>query len=253
MAQYSKFSENRKTALVRDEWRLELAAALLDGTGCAPAGKTGRGEVARFEFTGGTGIVRKCRRGGIIRHFIKDAYLFSNRPLRELMVHEYLYEQGFAVPEPLGVAWERRGLVFRGSIATREVEGVNLLDYLGGAPESPEFTLERTGKLIREMHDLGVVHADLQVRNILIGPVHPYIIDFDKAQRRTTVSHTQRVRNLLRLRRSFDKNFIPLRFFTLICHGYGLDSVPWLLDFLYDTKGVVSDAVAGRAGSHDPT
>ena len=252
MQGYSSFSQYGKTALVRDEWRLELAAGFLEGKGCTLSGKAGRGEVLRLTFSGGKAILRRCRRGGLIRHVLCDTYLFSNRPLREFVVHNYLYENGFAVPEPMGVCWERRGFGFRGAIATREVDQAeNLLEYLEHAPDEPDFTLERTGRLIREMHDLGVFHADLQVRNILVAPAHPYIIDFDRARRRRRLSKMARARNLLRLRRSFSKNFLPLRLFAPIARGYGMDSLPRLLDHFYHTKGVLSDTFAGRGQSDD--
>lgn len=242
----------RKTALVRADWRDELAWAMLINEGCAPAGKSGRGEVLRFEFSAGTALIRPCRRGGIAQRFIKDAYLITNRPLRELKVHMYLYEQGFAAPEPFGVCWERAGILFRGAIATREVEDAqNLLEYLSGAPIGPEYTIERAGRIIREMHDLGVFHADLQVRNILIAPAHPFIIDFDKAKRLRHVSHLQRTRNLLRLRRSFDKNYIPRRLFDPILKGYGIKGLPSLMEMVYDTKGALSDALAKRGDSDE--
>ncbi|MCP4645350.1 MAG: hypothetical protein GY851_33210 [bacterium] len=246
---YSTFQQYGKTALVRDEWRLELAGALLEGEGCEPAGMTGRSQVHRLAFSGGTGIIRQCRRGGFIRHFVKDSYLLENRPLHELRIHVHLYEQGFAVPEPLGILWERRGLWFRGAIATREVNAENLLDYLGGAPPQAHRVLERAGRLIREMHELGVYHADLQVRNILVAPEHPYIIDLDKATLKPRVSSIARLRNLLRLRRSFNKNFLPLRYFEPLCRGYGIDSLPRPLTRITDEGGIFARARDLRPGN----
>lgn len=250
MASYTLISKYGKMALVREEWALPLANALFDGTGCQATGKTGRGRVMRLYLEDSAAIVRRCRRGGAIRHLLKDVYFFTNRPLHELRVHQHLYDQGFAVPEPLGVCWERHGVTFRGAIATREVEGVTLLEYLAAAPVSPEFTLERTGKLIREMHDLGVYHADLQVRNILIAPVHPYIIDFDKASLTRRLSTMQCARNLLRLRRSFDRNFLPLRLFESIQRGYGMASFPAILEMFQDSKSQLPEKDAARASEN---
>ncbi len=179
----------------------------------------------RFDFSGGSAVIRPCRRGGAIRHIVQDAYLLSNRPLRELRVHAYLYERGVAVPEPLGVCWERRGLWFRGCVATREVDAVDLLEYLTEPPADCAQILEQAGRLVREMHDQGVYHADLQIRNILVSPEHAYIIDLDKARRSTRVSPSKRERNLSRLRRSFVKNSLSLEFFQAICRGYGVDGI----------------------------
>lgn len=251
MMEYSSISEGPKTALVRSQWCLELAPALFHGEGCTPYEKQGRGAMLRFDFSGGSAVIRPCRRGGAIRHIFRDAYLLSNRPLRELRVHAYLYEQGVAVPEPLGVCWERRGLLFRGCVATREVHAVDLLEYLTGPPGNHQYTLGRAGRLIREMHDRGVYHADLQIRNILVAAEHLYIIDLDKARCSAKVSRFQRARNLLRLRRSFLKNFVPLAFFHVVCQGYGVDRLPRFVERLYLAKGTVSDAVSDRAEFDD--
>jgi len=243
---YVIFSENGRSALVRREWRLALARGLLDGTGCRPVGKGGRGEVMRFPFGDGWAILRRHQRGGLIRHVLRDTYLFTNRPLREFATHVEVHSRGLSVPEPLGVRWQRVGPCFRGAIATREVEGEHLLDYLKAAPDAPDDVLASCGKVIRRMHDLGCWHADLQLRNILVGPAGAYIIDFDHARLVLSVGKVARARNLLRLRRSMDKNYVPLRFFEPICEGYGVDSLPNWLDRVYAAKGKASDAMSGR-------
>jgi 3-deoxy-D-manno-octulosonic acid kinase len=205
----------------------------------------------RFDFSGGTAVIRPCRRGGFIRRMVEDRYFLSNRPLHELRVHTYLHEQGVAVPEPLGVCYERRGVWFRGCMATREVHATDLLEYLVASPADPEQSLHEVGKLVCEMHDQGVYHADLQIRNILVGAEHAYIIDFDKARRSTKVSRFQRARNLLRLRRSFTKNALPLTLFDIVCRGYGIERLPRSLERLYQAKGAVSDAMSGRTELDD--
>ena len=243
---FSRFSEKGKTALVRHVGRLTLAAALLDGEGCKPAGEGGRGGLLRFPYETGWGVIRGYRRGGFVRRFLKESYFVVNRPLREFLLHVRLFEQGLPMPEPLGVLWERRGLCFRGALATREIDGVTLFEYLASAPDAPGETLGCAGALIREMHDAGVFHADLQVRNILVGRDHLYLIDFDRARLACRVSRLQRARNLLRLRRSLVKNFLPLRFFPPLLKGYGTHALPYWLDRVYAAKGWLSDLVSGR-------
>ena len=70
------------------------------------------------------------------------------------------------------------------------------------------------------MHDAGFVHADLQIRNILMADSGPYIIDLDKARQCTSVSPSAREVNLVRLRRSFEKNGVSLKHFDAIRAGY---------------------------------
>lgn len=234
------------SAFVARPWRVAVAGALLDRAHCDPVALGGRGDVWRFPLPDGHGIVRPYRRGGLARVLLRDAYLLKNRPLHEFRVHVSLYRSGLAVPEPLGVVWRRRGLLFSGALATRELHGRNLYDYLAAAPSSPDDTLRRVGSLVREMHDAGVYHADLQVRNIFVGSDRVYLMDFDGARRCASLSKVSRARNLLRLRRSFAKNCLPLRFFDLVREGYGEHWLPLWLRVAYAFKARCSDALTGR-------
>ena len=140
--------DNRK-ACVRAEWADAIAGALLNGDNCSPFGEAGRGALQRFPYEAGHGILRVYRRGGFVRHFIADAYLLQNRALRELRLHAFLFENGLSVPAPLGAAWKRSGLVFRGAIATDEVNAVDLAEYLRGDPSNADETIRECGALIR--------------------------------------------------------------------------------------------------------
>ena len=242
--------DGKNALLLRADPAVE--AALLDGAGCVAQTGQGRGNVFRFPLGDGWGILRPYRRGGTIRVFLKDAYLLDNRPQREWAVHLYLYEQGFGVAEPLGVMWERRGIIYRGAIATREVDARDLGTFALGEPERAGQALERVGAHIRHMHDLGVYHADLQIRNILVtrGDDSIVFIDLDNARRTSAISAVQRARNLLRLRRSCQKNGLDPSCFERIQQGYGPLRIPRWLDTLYRCKGNLSDATHKRKCGH---
>lgn len=246
LEQFEQIAENGWTALLRKEWRSSLKAALLERRGCVPMDKGGRGCIERFEFEGGVGVIRQYRRGGLIRHFLKDSYLLCNRALRELSVLQTLYNKGLPVPEPLGAAWRQRGPWFQGLLAMRLVPGVNLVEYLSGPSKETDNVLREVGALIRRMHDLGAFHADLNARNIMVDVDAIHLIDFDNARMMTSVSETNRTRNLLRLRRSLEKNGFPGQPFAIIREGYGLKSLPRWLDMAYDLKGRLSDSLSGR-------
>jgi 3-deoxy-D-manno-octulosonic acid kinase len=188
-------------------------------------------------------VYRRYQRGGFIRHFLKDLYLLDNRPLRELEITVYAWHHGLPVPEPLGICWTRIGPFYRGAIATRYVGGVMLLDLLRDNAQT-EAALLASGNAIRRMHEAGIYHADLQVRNILIENDAPILLDFDNARLLTPLGDMDRARNLLRLRRSFVKNTLPEELFQLILNGYGdLPRSFGQLDAAYRAKGRASDAM----------
>ena len=246
MREYVLLKRGARSAFV---WRKDadvIADALFEGCGSVASELGGRGEMLRFSWAEGTGLIRTCLRGGAIRHVLKDAYILHNRPLREFQLHVRLFEQGLDVPRPLGVLWGWRGIVFRGSIATQEVDAVNLCEYLRGAPAAPEETLRRCGALIRRMHDLNVFHPDLQVRNVLVAGDKPYLIDFDKAEIVRNMTLRKRGQNLFRFRRSLEKNGLDTRYFETVCEGYGGGAPPRWLDRLYEAKGRASDWLSGR-------
>lgn len=251
MERFILISDGNKTALVHEKWSPVIAAALMYGDGCIPAQDGGRGSLSRFTYERGTGLIRTYRRGGFIRRFVKESYLLRNRAFRELEVHAYLFDRGLSVPAPLGACWERRGIIFKGAIATHEADVVDLPTRLRSAGPGRAAVLSRCGQLIRNMHDLGVFHADLQVRNILASREEVFLIDFDRARRCPSLSRMQRARNLLRLRRSFEKDGLPPADFELLCGGYDLESLPAWLANVYRAKGKLSDWGARRSAVHD--
>lgn len=247
MRDYVKISKNRHKVLVRGEFRDAVADALTAGAGCVPASEAGRGAVFRFPCGGRWGVVRKHLRGGAIRHFLKESYFLHNRPRRELRLHDYVWRQGLPVPEPLGACWRWRGLFVRGAIAMVEIPAPNLFDYLQAQPDQGADVMRRCGELFRRMHDLGVWHADLQVRNVLVAEGGLYLIDLDNARLIPGMSHLQRARNLFRFRRSLEKNGLPAELFGALCQGYGEQALPGWIGRVYRAKGAVSDAIA-RSG-----
>src|SRR5574337_1208829 len=84
--------------------------------------------------------------------------------------------------------------------------------------ESPSRFIQKSKKsviyalvrLIRNMHDAGIYHADLHLKNILLkgdsnGEFNAYIIDLDKSVVLNELNIDQRIKNLLRLDRSIEK------------------------------------------------
>lgn len=243
---FQKIQRGGKAALVREGDAACIAAALLEGQGCAALPSAGRGNLLRFACGGEYGLIRRYRRGGVMQRILRDAFILANRPLREFRLHLYAERQGLSVPPLLGVRWERRGLLLRGAIATQEVPAQTLQEYFENTASPDETMLRGCGALIRRMHDMHVWHADLQVRNILVGEGGPWVIDFDNAVLRPHLTPLLRARNLLRLRRSIEKNGLPMALFALLCEGYGIEALPPWLSRIYEGKGRISDAISGR-------
>jgi tRNA A-37 threonylcarbamoyl transferase component Bud32 len=178
-----------------------------------PASVGGRTKAAVFEFKGGKGVLRELRHGGMFRAITGGAFLSKKRPLSEIEILEYAHNRGINVPEPLGAAFRRSGVGFKAFIATRLIESaVELAECFN--PHAKITVKERhliiftAGREVRKMHDLGILHADLHVRNILIVRGKnsiAFIIDFDKAVVKKQISISDRGKNLLRLGRSIDK------------------------------------------------
>lgn len=233
-------------AVVRREWDDELAAALLNGEGCSRVASDGRGDLEEFRFNGHRGLIRTYRRGGAAGPLLGDRMFLVNRPLRELRLTAYLFDRGLPVPNPLGCRWTRNGVVYRGVIATERLDAQHLQDAMLATPERALRVLRDVGETIRRFHDVGVFHADLQIRNILVNDGRVFLIDFDRARSYPMLTPHQRWNNLLRLRRSLEKNGFPSAYFNAVGEGYGAEALPQWLDWAYRWKGRASDRLQGR-------
>ena len=168
----------------------------------------GRGSAFFIEAPFGNVVLRKYLRGGLPGRFIRDHYVFTgwqrSRPVSEFDVLERLHEAGLPVPRPVAAMVRRHGLVYTGALMTLRIDDVSpLADELEARAGDAPFW-RSVGRCIRRFHDHGVVHADLNARNILVGGERIYLIDFDRA-RIAPGRHSAFRRNLARLRRSLEK------------------------------------------------
>ena len=248
-------ASGRMRLLVRCVGADAIAQALTTGENCTPLQRDERGALLRFPWAEGRdGLVRICHRGGFVARLLGDRYLFVNRPGREFMAHWWAEHRGVAVPRLLGVRWERHGPWFRGALATEWLPGPDLLAWLRGH-ETEEHRSERArmmqevGVLVRDMHWRGVWHADLQVKNVVIADGHPRLIDLDRAAIGGMPGVVQCSRNLLRFRRSLEKNNLPDVCFLRFAAGYGSAGgagIPAWLDKIYQWKGKLSPSGRGK-------
>ena len=169
----------------------------------------GRGSALLLETAYGPAVLRRYLRGGWAARFSRDRYLFTgferSRPVAEFRLLATLWSQGLPVPQPLAAQCVRHGIFYTGSLMTRRILDVVPLADLLASDEAGCELWRATGACIRRFHERGVVHADLNARNILVGhPAAVYLIDFDRA-RISKGAQRSFGANLGRLRRSLDK------------------------------------------------
>lgn len=173
----------------------------------------GRGRALLLDTGFGPAVLRQYLRGGWPARISRDRYLFTgyarSRPLAEFHMLAELNAMGLPVPAPLAALCERRGLFCRGWLLMERILQVTPLADLLVARADDGPLWRRCGAMIRRFHVAGVVHADLNARNILVGEGERiYLVDFDRARVAEGDAAAFRA-NLARLRRSLVKLWPP--------------------------------------------
>lgn len=165
--------------------------------------------------------VRAGRRGGWLGRALGDRYASPRRLEREWSTWRALAETGAPTPAPLFALGRRRGPFWRLWMATEERTGArNGIEWLRALHASPEHAgrgevaaARALGQALRRVHDAGIVHGDLNLANVLFEAGEPapggaprcLLIDFDRARRQPRVTPRARLRDLMRLVRSGEK------------------------------------------------
>lgn len=150
-------------------------------------------------------------RGGAVARFLGDRYLRGGtpRPLRELHVNAALRERGVDTPPVLAAVVQAQGPWYRGDVATLMIPDTADLAALTLSPERwPEREREAAwhaaGALLRRFFLTGAVHADLNLRNVVVqretGAAH--LLDLDRCSPPGRVRPEQVKRMLDRFHRS---------------------------------------------------
>jgi tRNA A-37 threonylcarbamoyl transferase component Bud32 len=154
----------------------------------------------------------------VFGHLLRDFYLGRTRFLQEVWVSEWARDQDIPTAEVLALRIEHKGpCLYRGDLVTREIEASEDLDEYLKSARTGEWSTRDRGKetirsvalLLQGMHRAGLYHADLNLKNILVqtteSGVNGYVIDLDRARVIKPLGSRMRIRNLLRLYRSLDK------------------------------------------------
>jgi len=209
---YTALADGARRAVVRDDLVPALAGWLLATPLVPPPDATpiggGRGAAYRVPWAGGI-VVRFGRRGGAIARLVRDRYLgVRPRPWRELAVSIAARDRGAPVPEVVA-ACVHGWAAYRSAIVTRELPGVTpVLAALEAARpgDARGAVAAAAGVAVARLHGAGVVHADLNLSNIVVGGDGAVIVDLDRARLRPgALGARLRERSLRRLRRSLAK------------------------------------------------
>jgi tRNA A-37 threonylcarbamoyl transferase component Bud32 len=197
------------------------AAVALQGRGtihAVPSPLSGNGEW----------VVRHYHRGGALGPLLGDRYLRvgTPRPVREFALARALEARGVPTPRAVAAAVYPAGAFYRGDLVTERVQGaVDLAAVLFGAGSLParnatparpvdgvdvpaSEAMAVAGTLIRQLHESGLVHPDLNLKNVLIegrDPPRALVLDLDRGRLVGSVSRRARRRMLNRFWRSVAK------------------------------------------------
>jgi 3-deoxy-D-manno-octulosonic acid kinase len=160
-------------------------------------------------------VVRRYLRGGLMRRLNRERYFAGHRAFDELRVTEHAAAAGVRVPVVLAAVERRAGIAYTASLATRWIAGgEELAGWLAGKePATVAAALLDAGRQLALMHDAGIAHPDMNLRNLLVVGDAPdvYVLDFDRARLLPRpVPRPLRARGLLRLARSARKLRAPI-------------------------------------------
>jgi 3-deoxy-D-manno-octulosonic acid kinase len=194
------------------------SAGSLDGfaRANATAALAGRGPAHVVESATGPLLVRHYRRGGAVASMLGDRYvrLGRLRPFNELRVSGIARSRGVRTPPVAAAVVYPAGVFYRGDLATEYLADTTTLADLTFGPgrrNEPERldAWRATGRLARAAADAGLVHADLNLRNILVAgnadSPEPYLLDLDRCRVAGRASAGDRARMRARLHRSARK------------------------------------------------
>jgi 3-deoxy-D-manno-octulosonic acid kinase len=164
----------------------------------------------------GRWMVRHYRRGGPPASFLGDRFLRlgAPRPFRELHASLEVAARGVPTPRVVAAVVYPAGPVYRGDLVTVEVPGAaDLAEILFGDDgrdrEERVAACEAAGKLVQRLCDCGVLHPDLNLKNVLIqmtrGEARAFLLDLDLCRTIGRVSPRRAAAMRRRLARSLRK------------------------------------------------
>lgn len=221
---FTTIRRGKATIIVRKDYKKILSGidwqdtdSTIDTKPAPDAAFVGRGNCKAIQTNGEDGrlIVRRYRHGGLLGIITGDLFWNYARPLNELLVSEHGRAMGMATLEVVAIIKHQVSPpFFRADLITREITGA--IDLIRCVKEENRLLkkkrviIRKAARAIRVMHDIGIYHGDLHLKNLLVkidrnDNVAVYIIDMDKSVLYPRMDITKRMKNLHRLDRSVVK------------------------------------------------
>jgi 3-deoxy-D-manno-octulosonic acid kinase len=152
-------------------------------------------------------VVRTIMHGGVFRHITGKRFLSPNRTIRELKVSASLVAHGIRTPEILAVRLIKEGLFYSIDVVSKFIpDSKDLLVYFEKCHTDSLELIKKSGSIIRAIHDLGVYHTDLHIKNLLLdNSGNLWVLDLDKAYQCDLLPEFMKQMNLKRFIRSIKK------------------------------------------------
>jgi 3-deoxy-D-manno-octulosonic acid kinase len=137
-------------------------------------------------------VVRHYYRGGAVARLLTDRYLAVGppRPLLEASAAGAARERGIPTPAAVAGAVYPAGAFYRADIVTEEIpQAADLAHVLFGSDPTPaeverEAALTAAGRLVRTLEQAGLLHPDLNAKNIVLHPAEDgpraHLVDLDR-------------------------------------------------------------------------
>ncbi len=191
----------------------------------------GRAASTVIDLAGSPVRIKALARGGIVGPIWRGRFVGARRIWSNLTTPLAARRRGVATPRPVALALaEGPPGLFRAWLALAEIEGaVDLARAWRSSRPPTRDELELILARVREMHDRGVDHRDLNLGNLLLrrdpSPIDGFILDLDRARLHDgPLPLSSRARALTRLERSAMKIGLGL---PSIDWTNGLEDFPW--------------------------
>ena len=193
---------------------------------------SGRQAITRFTVLDMSMVLRHYYRGGLPARLTKDKFVFNGfqncRSYQEMTLLNTMQQANLPVPKPIAAKCVRNGMFYSADLLMREIENTKTLAEILSQTSLEEDLWIKIGHTIRQFHQYGIQHVDLNANNILIdSDKNVYLIDFDRCKQQPYFMQWAE-RGLKRLERSLEKEkskFHDMHYeksmFLMLRQGYG--------------------------------